>query len=126
MPVVGRVSMDLITLDVTSVPDLAVGDRVELMGPHLPVDDVAEAAGTNGYEVLTRLARASTACTPATDKSVLAAIGRVFLVFLAGAGRFGLFTVRAVVNCADAALLPGADPAADARTSAISRCRSSA
>ena len=47
--------MDLITLDVTSVPDLAVGDRVELMGPHLPVDDVAEAAGTNGYEVLTRL-----------------------------------------------------------------------
>jgi alanine racemase len=55
VPVVGRVSMDLITLDVTSVPDLAVGDRVELMGPHLPVDDVAEAAGTNGYEVLTRL-----------------------------------------------------------------------
>ncbi len=55
VPVVGRVSMDLITLDVTAVPDLQVGDRVELMGPHLPVDEVADAAGTNGYEVLTRL-----------------------------------------------------------------------
>jgi alanine racemase len=55
VPVVGRVSMDLITLDVSAVPDIAVGDRVELMGPHLPVDDVAAAAGTNGYEVLTRL-----------------------------------------------------------------------
>jgi alanine racemase len=55
VPVVGRVSMDLITLDVTAVPGLAVGDRVELMGPHLSVDDVADAAGTNGYEVLTRL-----------------------------------------------------------------------
>jgi alanine racemase len=55
VPVVGRVSMDLITLDVTAVPDLKVGDRVELMGPHLPVDEIADAAGTNGYEILTRL-----------------------------------------------------------------------
>jgi alanine racemase len=55
VPVVGRVSMDLITLDVTAVPALAPGHRVELMGPHLPVDEVADAAGTNGYEVLTRL-----------------------------------------------------------------------
>jgi alanine racemase len=47
--------MDLITLDVTAVPGLAVGDRVELLGRHLSVDDVADAAGTNGYEVLTRL-----------------------------------------------------------------------
>lgn len=57
VPLVGRVSMDLITLDVTAVPDLRVGDRVELVGAHLSVDDVADAAGTNGYEVLTRLGR---------------------------------------------------------------------
>lgn len=57
VPVIGRVSMDLTTLDVTAVPQLRAGDTVELMGPRLPVDEVAEAAGTIGYEVLTRLGR---------------------------------------------------------------------
>ncbi|KAA2214326.1 alanine racemase [Teichococcus oryzae] len=52
---VGRVSMDLITLDVTDVPDLAVGDRVELIGPEQTPDAVAALAGTIGYEVLTAL-----------------------------------------------------------------------
>lgn len=51
----GRVSMDLIGLDVTAVPDIAVGDRVEILGPHQGVDALAEAAGTIGYEVLTSL-----------------------------------------------------------------------
>lgn len=53
--VIGRVSMDLITLDVTAVPGARPGDNVELLGAHLAVDDVAETAGTIGYELLTRL-----------------------------------------------------------------------
>lgn len=57
VPVIGRVSMDLMTLDITAAPHLAPGDTVELIGRHLSVDDVAEAAGTIGYEILTRLGR---------------------------------------------------------------------
>ena len=55
VPVIGRVSMDLTTLDVTAVPSAKAGDRVELMGPRLLVDEVAETAGTIGYEIMTRL-----------------------------------------------------------------------
>lgn len=55
VPFIGRVSMDLITIDVTSLPGLNPGDPVELMGNHLTPDDVADLAGTIGYEVLTRL-----------------------------------------------------------------------
>lgn len=57
VPVIGRVSMDLITLDVTAAPDVAPGDTVELLGEHISVDEVADAAGTIGYEILTRLGR---------------------------------------------------------------------
>jgi alanine racemase len=55
VPLVGRVSMDLATYDVTDRPRLAAGDWLELIGPHVPVDLVATAAGTNGYEILTSL-----------------------------------------------------------------------
>jgi alanine racemase len=55
VPLVGRVSMDLITLDVTDAPDLRPGDRVEMIGPNQTPDDVAALAGTIGYEVLTSL-----------------------------------------------------------------------
>lgn len=57
LPVVGRVSMDLITLDATDVPAplLKPGTEIELIGPNLSADDVARNAGTIGYEVLTRL-----------------------------------------------------------------------
>ncbi|HYD70386.1 alanine racemase [Azospirillum sp.] len=56
-PVVGRISMDLITVDITALPDGAVapGMLVELIGPNRTVDTVAEQAGTIGYEVLTSL-----------------------------------------------------------------------
>ncbi len=57
VPVIGRISMDLTTLDVTAAPRVAPGDLVELMGDRLPVDDVAAAAGTIAYEVLTRLGK---------------------------------------------------------------------
>jgi len=56
MPFAGTVSMDSIILDVTGASDtLAEGETVELIGPHQSVDDVAKAAGTIGYEILTRL-----------------------------------------------------------------------
>lgn len=55
---VGRVSMDSIILDISALPDrLAAGDLVELIGPHQTVDDIAEMAGTIGYEILTSLGR---------------------------------------------------------------------
>ncbi|HYE00171.1 MAG TPA: alanine racemase [Alphaproteobacteria bacterium] len=56
VPLIGRVSMDLITIDVTDIPEVRPGDRVELIGPHVPVDEVAAWAGTIGYEMLTGIA----------------------------------------------------------------------
>ena len=57
VPVVGRVSMDLITIDVTDVPSGLVqrGGWVEMIGTQTSVDDLADFAGTIGYEILTRL-----------------------------------------------------------------------
>ncbi|MGB0926457.1 MAG: alanine racemase [Pikeienuella sp.] len=55
IPSVGRVSMDLITLDVTDLPNAAEGDMVQFLGPHQTVDQLADAAGTIGYEILTSL-----------------------------------------------------------------------
>ena len=56
--IVGRVSMDLITVDITSaVAEVRRGDWVELIGPDLPIERVAKRAGTIGYEILTRLGR---------------------------------------------------------------------
>jgi alanine racemase len=56
-PIVGRISMDLLALDITDLPDGAVrrGDLATLIGGELSIDDVAAAAGTIGYEILTRL-----------------------------------------------------------------------
>lgn len=53
---VGRVSMDKITVDVTDIPLARAGSPVELWGTQLPVDEVANAAGTIGYELLTAVA----------------------------------------------------------------------
>lgn len=57
VPLVGRVSMDLITFDVSDLPEDEVrpGRPIELIGPHLPVDSVAHNAGTIAYEILTAL-----------------------------------------------------------------------
>jgi alanine racemase len=59
VPVVGRVSMDLITVDVTDVPPaLAVrGAWVEVMGGRVTLDDLTDRAGTIGYELLSRLSK---------------------------------------------------------------------
>jgi alanine racemase len=58
-PVVGRVSMDMIAVDVSALGPAGPkpGDMVELIGPTVPLDAVADAAGTIGYEILTALGR---------------------------------------------------------------------
>ena len=49
---VGRVSMDMITLDLSSQPQARIGDPVILWGKDLPVEEVAQSAGTIAYELL--------------------------------------------------------------------------
>jgi len=56
VPIAGRTSMDMITVDISSLPDARVGSDVVLWGKGLPVDDVARAAGTVGYELLCAVA----------------------------------------------------------------------
>ena len=56
-PLVGRVSMDLVIADVTDLPEDAVrpGDRAELFGAAVPLDDFAARSSTIGYQLLTSL-----------------------------------------------------------------------
>ena len=53
----GRVSMDMMTIDITDIASAKIGDRVELWGPQLPVSDVAQFCGTIPYTLLTCLTR---------------------------------------------------------------------
>ncbi|WP_258239737.1 alanine racemase [Pseudidiomarina homiensis] len=55
VPLAGTVSMDMITVDVTDLAQVNVGDEAELWGPHLSVATVADAIGTITYELLTRV-----------------------------------------------------------------------
>jgi len=52
VPLVGRVSMDMLTVDLRDHPAARVGDPVQLWGDQVPVDEVARAAGTIAYELL--------------------------------------------------------------------------
>lgn len=52
-PLIGRVSMDLLTIDVTDCAEPP--DALDILGPHQTVDQLADAAGTIGYEILTSL-----------------------------------------------------------------------
>ena len=56
VPVVGRVSMDLTTVDITNVPDHLISSKtmVDLIGPNNPIDEIAKQADTISYELLTR------------------------------------------------------------------------
>jgi alanine racemase len=53
----GRVSMDMMTVDLTPIPNARIGSKVTLWGDGLPVDEVAQAAGTIGYELMCALAQ---------------------------------------------------------------------
>ncbi len=58
-PFVGRVSMDITIIDASDAPRGSVqpGAPARLLGPEITVDDLAERAGTIGYEILTSLGR---------------------------------------------------------------------
>ena len=54
---IGRVSMDMLTVDLTELPDSGIGSRVELWGRQVAVNRVAAAAGTIAYELLCNVKR---------------------------------------------------------------------
>lgn len=56
-PIAGAVSMDMLTIDVTDVPEAVEGSLVELWGPNVSVNDLACRCGTIGYELVCSLAR---------------------------------------------------------------------
>ena len=53
----GRVSMDMITIDLTGIPNPQIGDRVELFGENVSVDEVAKYCNTISYEIFTKITR---------------------------------------------------------------------
>jgi alanine racemase len=57
VPVIGRVTMDMISFDVTALPEASIrpGDYIELFGHNIALDDAARAAGSIGFELLTSL-----------------------------------------------------------------------
>ena len=55
VPLAGRVSMDMLSVDLTDLPTAQRGDSVRLWGAQLPVDELAQACGTIGYELLTKV-----------------------------------------------------------------------
>jgi len=57
VPLIGRVSMDLVTLDLRGAPRARVGDRVTLWGPELPVETIAAQAGTISYDLTCGMTR---------------------------------------------------------------------
>lgn len=52
-PILGRVTMDQIMIDVTEAGNVREGDEVEMFGPHIPVDEIATKAGTIVWEIFT-------------------------------------------------------------------------
>ncbi|XLM23240.1 alanine racemase, partial [Chromobacterium piscinae] len=48
----GRVSMDMLAVDLSHLPQAGIGSRVELWGPNVPIEKVAAAAGTISYELM--------------------------------------------------------------------------
>lgn len=50
--IVGRISMDMLTVDLTEHPDIQAGDLVELWGPNILIERIAKSAGTIGYELM--------------------------------------------------------------------------
>jgi alanine racemase len=55
VPIVGRISMDMLAIDLTDYPTISLGDGVELWGQYIPVEKIALAASTSPYELLCQL-----------------------------------------------------------------------
>lgn len=75
-PLFGRVSMDMMTVDLTDLPQAGVGSKVELWGPQVPVDRVAEAAGMISYELLCNVKRVAFSYVSADAPAAVAAAAR--------------------------------------------------
>jgi alanine racemase len=56
-PVIGNVCMDMTMIDVTDIPGAKEGDEVEIFGKNLPVQQVAQLAGTIAYEIMTGISQ---------------------------------------------------------------------
>ena len=56
VPIAGRVSMDMITVDLSDAPNATIGSEAELWGSQIPIDEVANRCGTVGYELMCALA----------------------------------------------------------------------
>ena len=109
-PVIGRVSMDMMAVDVTGCAAATCcrrGTRAELIGPNIAIDEAAEWAGTISYELLTRLGqrlrgyiRAANQHPPRHRHPVnfLANLGRVVLALLAETGRIAIFIKDALLQ----------------------------
>lgn len=54
-PIVGRISMDMLTIDLTTCKNVQIGDEVELWGKNISVNEVAATNGTIGYEIISRI-----------------------------------------------------------------------
>lgn len=52
-PTVGKICMDMCMIDVTDIPGVKAGDPVEIFGKHISIQEVAQAAGTIAYEIMT-------------------------------------------------------------------------
>ena len=63
-PIIGRVSMDMITIDISNIPYATIGTSIELWGENLPIDDVAFHSKTVGYELMCALA-------PRVERSII-------------------------------------------------------
>lgn len=57
VPVVGRICMDMTMLDVTDIPGVQAGDRVEVFGNHISIQEVAKWCGTIPYEIMTGISQ---------------------------------------------------------------------
>ncbi|HCA6665410.1 MULTISPECIES: alanine racemase [Burkholderiales] len=66
-PLIGRVSMDMLTVDLTDLPEAGIGSAVELWGPRIDVNTVAQAAGTIAYELLCNVKRVPLRYTDGDD-----------------------------------------------------------
>lgn len=55
VPIVGRISMDMLTINLTDCPKVKEGDTVELWGQHIPVETIADSAGTSPYELICQI-----------------------------------------------------------------------
>ncbi|MNZ22718.1 Alanine racemase [compost metagenome] len=61
---IGRVSMDMLTVDLTDLPGTGLGSQVELWGQHVPINEIAQRAGTIPYQILCNLKRVSRQYSP--------------------------------------------------------------